>query len=44
VLIFAQRYEGDIARISTVLVASAALAATTFSALVWYLGPGISTK
>jgi predicted permease len=44
VLIFAQRYESDVARISTSLVASTALAAITFSALVWYLGLGIAAK
>ena len=44
VFIFAQRYESDVARISTALVASTALAAITFSALVWYLGLGMSTK
>ena len=38
VFIFAQRYESDVARISTALVASTALAAITFSVLVWYLG------
>jgi len=42
--IFAQRYESDVARISTALVASTALSAATFSALVWYLGPGMGTK
>ena len=44
VFIFAQRYESDVARISTALVASTALAAITFSALVWYFGLGIATK
>jgi predicted permease len=44
VFIFAQRYESDVARISTALVASTALAALTFSALVWYLGLGMATK
>jgi predicted permease len=44
VFIFAQRYESDVARISTALVASTALAAITFSALVWYLGLGIAAK
>jgi len=44
VFIFAQRYESDVARISTALVASTALSAATFSALVWYLGLGIGTK
>lgn len=44
VFIFAQRYESDVARISTALVASTALAAITFSVLVWYLGLGIATK
>jgi predicted permease len=44
VFIFAQRYESDVARISTALVASTAFAAITFSALVWYLGLGIAAK
>lgn len=44
VFIFAQRYESDVARISTALVASTALAAITFSTLVWYLGLGIVEK
>lgn len=44
VFIFAQRYESDVARISTALVASTALAAITFSTLVWYLGLGIEAK
>ena len=44
VFIFAQRYESDVARISTALVASTALAAITFSALVWYLGLGMAAK
>jgi len=44
VFIFAQRYESDVARISTALVASTALAAITFSILVWHLGLGIATK
>ncbi len=44
VFIFAQRYESDVARISTALVASTALAAITFSALVWYLGLSIAAK
>ena len=44
VFIFAQRYESDVARISTALVASTALAAITFSALVWFLGLEVATK
>jgi len=44
VFIFAQRFESDVARICTALVASTALAAITFSALVWYLGLGIAAK
>ena len=44
VFILAQRYESDVARISTALVASTALSAATFSALVWYLGLGMGTK
>jgi malonate transporter and related proteins len=44
VFIFAQRYESDVARISTALVASTALSAITFSALVWYLGLGMPAK
>jgi predicted permease len=44
VFIFAQRYDSDVARISTALVASTALAAITFSALVWYLGLGVATR
>jgi predicted permease len=44
VFIVAQRYESDVGRISTALVASTALAAITFSALVWYLGLGIAAK
>jgi predicted permease len=44
VFIFAQRYESDVARISTALVARTALSAATFSALVWYLGLGMGTK
>ena len=44
VFIFAQRYEADVTRISTALVASTALAAITISLLVWYLGLGIATK
>jgi hypothetical protein len=39
----ALRYESDVARISTALVASTALAAITFSVFVWYLGLGIAT-
>jgi predicted permease len=44
VFIFAQRHESDVARISTALVASTALSAATFSALVWYLGLGMGGK
>lgn len=44
VFIFAQRYESDVARISTALVVSTALAAITFSALVWYLDLGIAAQ
>jgi malonate transporter len=44
VFIFAQRYESDVPRISTAVVASTALSAVTFSALVWYLGLGLATK
>lgn len=44
VFIFAQRYESEVACISTALVASTALAAITFSALVWCLDLGIAAK
>ena len=44
VFIFAQRYDSDVARISSALVVSTALAAMTFSALVWSLGLGVAAK
>jgi len=43
-VIFAQRYESDVARISSALAASTALSAATCSASVWYLGLDMGTK
>lgn len=44
VFIFAQRYDSDVARISSALVASTALAAVSFSALVWSFGLGVAAR